>query len=155
VSYILWCIDPLLGKDLETDNETTAIAMQQHGQHTSTTIELLLEMVLCMLDSCNIWATTVEMGVFSIWSVPRSYLEDSWGDSVSWKSACEEKTSRLVWNGHQPGSCHLRVGFCMGGCEDRTWAREAEESPLLEAIATEWLVKTACWRRLSGCCGDF
>jgi hypothetical protein len=32
--------------------------------------------------------------------------------------------------------------FCMGVCEERTWAREAEESPLLEAIAREWLVKT-------------
>jgi hypothetical protein len=36
----------LLGKDLETNNETTAVAMQQRGKDTSTTIELLLEMVL-------------------------------------------------------------------------------------------------------------
>jgi hypothetical protein len=36
----------------------------------------------------------------------------------------------------------LTVKFCMGGCEDRTRAREAEESPLLEAIARERLVKT-------------
>jgi hypothetical protein len=34
---ILWRIEPLLGKDLETNNETTAVAMQ----HASTTIELL------------------------------------------------------------------------------------------------------------------
>jgi hypothetical protein len=57
VSYsnVLWHIDPLLGKDLETDSETTAIAMQQHSKHTSTTIELLLEMVLCnpLLGSYN------------------------------------------------------------------------------------------------------
>jgi hypothetical protein len=26
---------------------------------------------------------------------------------VSWKSSCEEKTRRLVWNGHQSGSCQL------------------------------------------------
>jgi hypothetical protein len=32
--------------------------------------------------------------------------------------------------------------FCTGGCEERTLAREAEESPLLEAVAREWLVKT-------------
>jgi hypothetical protein len=32
--------------------------------------------------------------------------------------------------------------FCMGGCEDKTWAREAEESPLLEAVLWEQLVKT-------------
>jgi hypothetical protein len=30
----------------------------------------------------------------------------------------------------------------MGGCEDRTWAREAEKSPLLEVVAREWMVKT-------------
>jgi hypothetical protein len=55
LSYILWCIDPLLGIDLETNNETTAVAMQWHSKHASTTIELLLETVLCnpLLDSCN------------------------------------------------------------------------------------------------------
>jgi hypothetical protein len=33
---------------------------------------------------------------------------------------------------------------------------EAEESPLLEAVTRERLVKTqqAGWKRLSGCCGD-
>jgi hypothetical protein len=30
----------------------------------------------------------------------------------------------------------------MGGCEDKTWAREAEESPLLEAVARERLLET-------------
>jgi hypothetical protein len=30
----------------------------------------------------------------------------------------------------------------------------AEESPLLEAVARERLLKTAGWIRLSGCCGD-
>jgi hypothetical protein len=30
----------------------------------------------------------------------------------------------------------------MGSCENRTGAHEAEESPLLEATAREWLVKT-------------
>jgi hypothetical protein len=43
--YILWRTDPLLGKDLETDNETTAVAMLRRGKHASTTIELLLETV--------------------------------------------------------------------------------------------------------------
>jgi hypothetical protein len=32
--------------------------------------------------------------------------------------------------------------FPTGVCEERTWAREAEESPLLEAVARERLVKT-------------
>jgi hypothetical protein len=39
-------------------------------------------------------------------------------------------------------SCQLRVEFCTGGCEDRTLAREAEESPMLEAVVRERLLKT-------------
>jgi hypothetical protein len=35
---ILWPIDTLLGKDVETNNEITAVAMQQHGKHASATI---------------------------------------------------------------------------------------------------------------------
>jgi hypothetical protein len=27
--------------------------------------------------------------------------------------------------------------FCTEGCEERTWTREAEESPLLEDVARE------------------
>jgi hypothetical protein len=34
------------------------------------------------------------------------------------------------------------VEFCTGGCEDGTWALEAEESPLLEAVVRERLLKT-------------
>jgi hypothetical protein len=47
---------------------------------------------------------------------------------------CQEVTTRTV--------CQLRVQFCMGGCEDRISMQEAEESPLLDATAREWLVKT-------------
>jgi hypothetical protein len=85
---ILWRIDPLLGKNLGTNNETRAVAMQRRGKHASTTIELLLETVLCnpLLGSCNIWTTTMENGVFSTWSVPRSYLTEKLGYPVSlWK----------------------------------------------------------------------
>jgi hypothetical protein len=39
---ILWRIDPLLGKGLETDNETTAVAVQRRGKHAFITLELLL-----------------------------------------------------------------------------------------------------------------
>jgi hypothetical protein len=39
------------------------------------------------------------------------------------------------------------VEFCTGGCEDRTWAREAEESPLLKAVARERLVNTRQTRK--------
>jgi hypothetical protein len=43
----------------------------------------------------------------------------------------------------------------MGGCDERTCAQEAEESPLLEVIAKELLVKTQhAGKMLSGCCGD-
>jgi hypothetical protein len=34
------------------------------------------------------------------------------------------------------------VGFCTGGCEERIVARETEESPLLEAVVRERLMKT-------------
>jgi hypothetical protein len=52
-------------KDLKINNETTAVAMQRHGKHTSTTKELLLEMV------------------FSVQSVQSDYKADNWGDPVS------------------------------------------------------------------------
>jgi hypothetical protein len=61
-----------------------------------------------------------ENGMFSVWSVPRNYLEDNWS---------------------HPVSCQLRVKFCTRGCENRTWAQEAEESPLLETVASERLMK--------------
>jgi hypothetical protein len=32
--------------------------------------------------------------------------------------------------------------FCTGDCENRASEREAEESPLLEAVVREWLVNT-------------
>jgi hypothetical protein len=36
-------------------------------------------------------------------------------------------------------------------CEERTSSREAEESPLLEAVAKEWLMKTQqAGKRVSG-----
>jgi hypothetical protein len=34
------------------------------------------------------------------------------------------------------------VEFCTEGCEHRTWVREAEESPVLEAVTKQRLVKT-------------
>jgi hypothetical protein len=77
---VLWRIDPLLDKHFET-NETTAVSIQKGGKHACTTIQLLLEKPLCnpLLGSCNCWTKTIEMGVCSTWSVPRSYLEDNWG----------------------------------------------------------------------------
>jgi hypothetical protein len=62
---LLWRIEPLLGKDLETNHETTTVFMQRRDKHASTTIKLLSETV------------------FSMWCVPRSYFEDNWSDPVS------------------------------------------------------------------------
>jgi hypothetical protein len=45
---------------------------------------------------------------------------------------------------------HVTIDF-----EDRTWEREAEGSPLLEAVPRERLMKTQeAGERLSECCGD-
>jgi hypothetical protein len=46
--------------------------------------------------------------------LPRSYEDDYWDDQVQ---------------------------ICMGECEERTWASEAEETPLLENISRKRLVK--------------
>jgi hypothetical protein len=68
---MLWRIDQLLGKDLETNNEITAVAMQRRGKYAFKTIDLLLETVLCnpLLDSCHSSTTTTETEVFPMWSV--------------------------------------------------------------------------------------
>jgi hypothetical protein len=62
---IMWLTDPLLGKDLETNNETTAVTIQRRGKHASVIIELLLKTVLCnpLLGRCNS-RTTMETGCF-------------------------------------------------------------------------------------------
>jgi hypothetical protein len=82
---VFWRIEPLIGNDLETDSETTAVAMQQRGKHASATIELMLERMLCnpLLGNCNSWNTAMETGEVSMWSVPRSYLEDTLDNPVS------------------------------------------------------------------------
>jgi hypothetical protein len=40
--------------------------------------------------------------------------------------------------------------FCTGVCEEMTWARKAEESPMLEAVARKRLVKTQQAEGLAG-----
>jgi hypothetical protein len=42
------------------------------------------------------------------------------------------------------------VEICIGACKKRAWAREAEESPLLEAVARERLVKRQAGKCLAG-----
>jgi hypothetical protein len=74
-SHDVMAYRPVIGRNLETNNETTAVAMQQRGKHASTTTELLLKTVLCnpLLGSCNSWTTTMKTGLFSMWSMPGSY----------------------------------------------------------------------------------
>jgi hypothetical protein len=57
----MWRIDPLLGKVLETHNETTAYLMQRASKHATITIESLLETVFCnpLLGSCRSWTITM------------------------------------------------------------------------------------------------
>jgi hypothetical protein len=64
----------------------------------------------------NMHATIEELCVV-MWSVPRCYNREGW-------------------------SLVILVSSVRGGCEKRTWAREAEESQLLKAFARERLVKT-------------
>jgi hypothetical protein len=45
VEYILACI-PVARQRLQTNNETTAVVMQQQGKHAYITIKLLLEAVV-------------------------------------------------------------------------------------------------------------
>jgi hypothetical protein len=61
------------------------------------------------------------------------------------------------WDVINKGQSQLIISsqFCTGVCEDRTWASEAEDSPLFETVARERLVKTQqAGRRLSECCGN-
>jgi hypothetical protein len=70
---------------------------------------------------------------FSAWSVPRSYLEDSWGDQIDKSSAWEAVKI-------EPQCIKLK------------------NPPLLEATAREWLVKTQQVGKGLACavviCGD-
>jgi hypothetical protein len=107
------------------------------AMNTHSTIELLLETA------------------FTASSVQNGYKENTANQLVSLKSTCEQTTRRLVWNGRQPRIYYKRIEFCTGHCEDRTWTREAEESPLSEAVAREGLMKTQqAGKSLSWCYGD-
>jgi hypothetical protein len=68
--------------------------------------------------------TTIELLLETVCgtrSVQSGYKENKWGDPVS---------------------CLLRFEFCTGCYEDRAWAREAEESSLVEAVVMERLLET-------------
>jgi hypothetical protein len=45
--------------------------------------------------------------------------------------------------------------FCMGVCEERTRVHKTEDSPLLDVVPREQLMKTQqAGKMLSRCCGD-
>jgi hypothetical protein len=71
-------------------------------------------------------------GVLSTRSAPSCYKEKDWGNQLSWALL-----GRLRRDG---AIVELTFEFCMGCCDRRTRARE--ESPLLEAVTREQLVKT-------------
>jgi hypothetical protein len=78
--------------------------------------------------------------------VQSGYKERNWGNQFGW--ALQERLRRdgAVVDSWQE--------FYTDGFDKRTWAREAEESPLLEAAARERVVKSQqAARRLSWCCG--
>jgi hypothetical protein len=59
--------------------------------------------------------------VFSTWSVQRGYKEDNWGDPVSWKSGCEEKTLYMCCSYSQTVIITVKIR-----CQDTTsesWRR--------------------------------
>jgi hypothetical protein len=56
------------------------------------------------------------------------------GNRVFLRGPCRDVISK--------GKHQLIVQICIGGCEERIWECEAEEYPLLEAVAREQLVKT-------------
>jgi hypothetical protein len=72
-----------------------------------------------------------------MWSAPRSYKDDNWGNTVSWALQ-----GRLTWDGDNVELIIVRFQLRDIRCTGRTWAREAEESPLLEAVVRERLLKT-------------
>jgi hypothetical protein len=82
----MWRTDPLLGKDLETNEyslrysvgeyKKTAVCKQRIGKYAPTTVSLLLEMV------------------FSIRSVQSGYEEEIWGNQCSWGLAVQINSAR-------------------------------------------------------------
>jgi hypothetical protein len=144
---ILRRTDPLLGRD----SKQTAVLRPLLCNFAVNTpvqqyVDLLLETVLWnpLLGSCNSSTITMETGLFSVWYVPRSYLEDNWGDPVWWEACCVKWPPEWesFMNRQASSGVVSSVELCTGGREDRTWARETEESPLFEAVSRERLLKT-------------
>jgi hypothetical protein len=152
VTYILWRIDPLLGKDLETNKETTAVVMQRRGKRASTRIELYWKRCYATrcysaptaglqqwIRGCFLCGTYREVILKKIGATHYLSVDREFCDSRPVKRRLRgwyEMAGSL-------GVCfQLRVEFCTGGCKDRTLGRKTEEFPLLEAVASERLLET-------------
>jgi hypothetical protein len=89
------------------------VPRQRIGKRASTTIELLLETV------------------YSTRSVQSGYKEENWGNQFIWSLQGRLRRAGGIV------SCQLRAEFCTG-----VWARELEESPLMEAFGRKRLLNT-------------
>jgi hypothetical protein len=115
---ILWGINLLLGRDLKT-------VEYRHCYATGRQTNICFQAMAWETRSRENNIQSIARQPLSVGSAPRLYNEDasraaaqlpaiqlrevtwsSWlvSSLVSWKSACEEKTRRLVWNGCQPGT---------------------------------------------------
>jgi hypothetical protein len=78
-----------------------------------------------VLGSCSSW-TTMETGVFSLWSVPRSYLDD-WDDTVTRVEASSNTSTvaLLIVGGDKKGSLKFEtVKYGREAQRTRTRTRE-------------------------------
>jgi hypothetical protein len=95
---ILWHIDPLLGNDRETNNETKVTARQQFRKY-ATVLELLLRS--CLPAKMDVLLEAM----FSMWFAPRLYHSTDQVELVSAVQLSTGKWSKLV--GEQFSRCEL------------------------------------------------
>jgi hypothetical protein len=72
----MWCVDPLLGKNLET--MSTAIAMQQANKQMAVSEQWLSKHIPAEMNTRATIGLLLET-VFSMWSALRSYKEENGG----------------------------------------------------------------------------
>jgi hypothetical protein len=98
---------------------------QRIGKHASTTIDIVGNGVFCSVRAKWLQRKELEQPV-QLSSSKKAEKKWRYSWVVSWQE------------------------FCMGGCEDRTWGREDEESPLLDAVARERLITQQAGKGLAG-----
>jgi hypothetical protein len=83
ISKILWRINPLLGNDRKTNNETTAVARQRPARQWTDWIAMF---------SARSEPMAAHATVITLRSVPRCYKRNKWELQL----VCEGKSRRLV-----------------------------------------------------------